>query len=83
MKLLNKLGVLDVKLSWKKLENQIIPLVNTFLTNIKINGKSYKITVPNIDWAVMAGCGKVSGKAIVAKDGDVLLTLLRYVFQGT
>ncbi len=81
LKLLNKLGVLDVKLSWKKLQNQIIPLVNTFLTNIKINGKSYKITVPNIDWAVMAGCGKVSGKAIVAKDGDVLLTLLRYVFK--
>ena len=82
LKLLNKLGVLDVNLSWKNLQNQIIPLVNTFLTNIKINGKSYKITVPNINWATMAGCGKVRGNAIAANDGDVLLTLLRYVFKA-
>ncbi|MDE5996360.1 MAG: hypothetical protein K2G56_05520, partial [Eubacterium sp.] len=82
LKLLNKLGVLNVNLSWKNLQNQIIPLVNTFLTNIKIKGKSYKITVPNIDWATMAGCGKVSGNAIVANDNDVLLTLLRYIFKA-
>ncbi|MDE6111678.1 MAG: hypothetical protein K2F65_07165, partial [Eubacterium sp.] len=81
LKLLNKLGVLNVNLSWKNLQNQIIPLVNTFLTNVKINGKSYKITVPNINWATLAGCGKVSRNAIVANDGDVLLTLLRYIFK--
>ena len=82
LKLLNKLGVLDTKLTWKNLQNQIIPLANTFLTNIKINGKSYKITVPNINWATLGGCGKVSGNAIVGKNGDVLLTLLRYVFKA-
>ena len=80
--LLNKLGVIDLDITWKKAHNQIIPLVNTFLTNIKIAGKSYSITVPNINWGVLAGCGKLSGNSIAANDGDVLMTLLRYIFKA-
>ena len=80
-KLLRTLGVLDINISWKNIQNEIIPLVNTFLTNISINGKSYSITVPNIDWSVLGGCGKLSSNAIDANQGDVLMTLLRYIFK--
>lgn len=80
-KLLRTLNVLDINISWKNLQNEIIPLVNTFLTNIKINNKSYSITVPNIDWAVLGGCGKLGSSAIAANQGDVLMTILRYVFK--
>lgn len=80
-KLLNTLGVLDVNITWSKAQTQLIPVVNSFLTNIKINNKSYSIKIPNIDWSILAGCGKVSGNSIKANQCDVLMTLLRYIFK--
>ncbi len=81
-KLLNTLGVLDVNITWSKAQTQLIPVVNSFLTNIKINNKSYSIKIPNIDWSILAGCGKVSGNSIKANQCDVLMTLLRYIFKA-
>ena len=74
--------LLGVDLTWGNLQNEIVPLANSMLTNISINGKSYSFTIPEIDWLKLGGCGKLSGTSIGAVRGDVIMTLLEYIFKA-
>ena len=74
--------LLGIDITWANAQNEIVPLANSMLKNVTINGKSYSITIPSIDWLKIGGCGKLSGTSIRANQGDVIMTLLEYIFKA-
>ena len=75
-------NLLGVDLNWSNAQNELIPFANSLLTNIKINGKSYSIKVPEINWSKLGGCGKLRGTRISGNTSDALMTVLGYVFKA-
>ena len=66
---------------WSNLQNEIVPLLNSkVLNSITINDKSLSLLLPPLDWAALAGCGRVKGNSIEADTGKEIITILRYVF---
>lgn len=76
------LGILKVDAKWESIHNEIIPVLNkSVLSNIKINSKSISLTLPNISWSALAGCGKLSGNSIKADVNAQFMLLVNYVFK--
>ncbi|MCD7723594.1 MAG: hypothetical protein LUH82_06545, partial [Clostridiales bacterium] len=77
-------SLLDVDLSWDNLQNEIIPLINTLLTDVEISGTTVSIAIPEIDWAALAGCGTATegDYFISAEAADEVITVLRYVWNA-
>ena len=70
-------------IKWNNLHNKIIPLLNDkVLNSITVNNKSLSLLLPPLDWATLAGCGRVKGNSIKADTGKELTIILRYVFNA-
>lgn len=70
-------------IKWSNLHNKIIPLLNDkVLNSITVNNKSLSLLLPPLDWATLAGCGRVKGNSIKADTGKELTIILRYVFNA-
>ncbi len=77
------LDVLGLDINWKNIHNEIIPMLNSsVLGSIEIGGKKLALTLPEINWRTLAGCGTVSGKSIKADTNKELLVLIRYIFKA-
>lgn len=67
---------------WGNLQNEIIPLLNSkVLNSITVNDKTISLLLPPLDWAALAGCGRIKGNSIQADTGKETITILRYVFS--
>lgn len=77
------ISALGVDFNWNNIQNEIIPLLNnSVLKGIEINGKKYNLTLPNISWATLGGCGTLAGNYISGNANKVVIVLLRYVFKA-
>lgn len=76
------LGIANIDLQWNNLQNQLIDLLNdNVLSSIKIDNKTTSLLLPPLNWAALAGCGRVKGNSIEADAGKEIITILRYVFS--
>jgi hypothetical protein len=74
--------LLDIGLTWNNLQNEIIPLLNKkVLNNIKIGSTKLSLTIPQIDWSKIAGCGTLSKSSINANKNDETVIILKYLWK--
>ncbi|MDE6124545.1 MAG: hypothetical protein K2G22_04860, partial [Eubacterium sp.] len=77
------LDMLGVDMNWNNIQNEIIPMLNSsVLKSIEIGGKKLSVSLPAINWHILAGCGTLSGSAIKADTSKEFMVLLRYVFKA-
>lgn len=77
------LGLLKVDAKWADIHNDIVPILNkSVLSGIKINSKKLALTLPNINWSALAGCGTLDGNSIKADTASMFMFLVNYVFNA-
>jgi hypothetical protein len=74
--------LLDTGLTWNNLQNEIIPLLNDkVLKDIKIGSTKLSLTIPNINWSKLAGCGTLSSDSITANKNNETVVVLKYLWK--
>lgn len=70
-----------VKLDWDNLQNQIVPIINQKLLNdITISGYKTSLSLPQINWSLIAGCMTSNNGKVVRADSTV--QILKYVWKA-
>lgn len=54
----------------------LVPDINTLL-----NSGEMKLTIPEIDWELLASCGKLSGDTVTAEKGKTFIVVFRWLWE--